>query len=553
MPSLTLLQKLRVDYRPKLPKVLQQLDALVATNAPDQVHSKVASEILSYFPILFNQPILSFSSQTAIKHQPKRVGVVLSGGQAAGGHNVIIGLHDALKKLHPKSCLFGFKNGPNGIVNNQLIELTSELLNAYRNQGGFDLIGSGRTKIESAEQFQAALNTVQALDLDGLVIIGGDDSNTNAALLAEYFLQKGCKTKVVGVPKTIDGDLKNEQIEISFGFDTASKIYSEIIGNLMRDTLSAQKSYYFIKLMGRAASHLNLECALQTHPNLALISEELAADQMTLQDVIEKIADLICKRALLGKEYGVILIPEGVIEFIPEFKQLIEALNELLAPGQLHAAEMDALTTLSEKVKYIHKKLEKSSADCFERIPAEIQTQLLLDRDPHGNVQVAKIETERLLIEMVKQELKKRKSSGKYVGKFSAQPHYCGYEGRSGMPSNFDAQYCYALGYVAALLIESGATGYMSCVQHLTKPVEEWTIVGIPLVSMMAMEQRRGKSKPVIRKALVDLKGSLFKAFKEQRDAWALEDAYRFTGPMQFFGPPELTEAITFTLAYEHA
>lgn len=552
MTSLTLLQKLRSEYRPVLPKSLEQIKNLLAIDRQKQNTHSASSihQVRSCFPKTWEQPFLEFAIQNNQLYHPMRVGVVFSGGQASGGHNVITGLFDALKKISSASVLYGFCNGPSGIVSCKYLELTAELLESYRNQGGFDLIGSGRTKIETDEQFKGALATAKSLELDGIVVIGGDDSNTNAAFLAEYFLQQGCKTRVVGVPKTIDGDLKNAEIEVSFGFDTASKIYSEIIGNLMRDTLSAKKSYYFIKLMGRAASHLALECALQTHPNLVLISEELAKSHKTLQNVIDEICDLICQRSERGKEYGVFLIPEGIIEFIPEFKRLIDELNSLLASDQLHLEVVEKLTTLKEKVTYIKRHL-KESADCFVTISSEIQSQLLLDRDPHGNVQVAKIEVDRLLIEMVKQELKKRKKQGKYSGKFSAQPYYCGYEGRSGLPSNFDAQYCYALGHVAALLVASGATGYMSCVQNLTKPVEEWTAAGVPLVSMMVIEQRDGKEKPVIQKALVDLDGRPFQTLQEMRESWALDDNYCFPGPIQFFGPEELTDTIPMTLECE--
>lgn len=523
------LQKERLKYQPKLPKILQNPEKLILK---EKETLSVADELAPLFPKTLSQPIVHIEVGAPLDKKPLKVGVVLSGGQAAGGHNVISGLFDALKKLHPKSRLFGFLNGPKGIIENKTKEITEEMLANYRNQGGFDLIGSGRTKIETSEQFESSEKTVKTLDLDGLVIVGGDDSNTTAALLAEYFLSHEVKTKVVGVPKTIDGDLKNERIEISFGFDTASKTYSEYIGNVLRDTLSAKKYYFFIKLMGRTASHLTLECALQTHPNLTLIGEEIESQKKTVSDITREIADMISERK--GKDYGVILIPEGIIEFIPEFKVLIKELNALQAQNVPNSE--------------IRSRLTQESLKAFNSLPKTIQEQLLLDRDPHGNVQVSKIETERLFIELVKEELKKRKDAGTYKGEFSPQPLFCGYEGRSCMPTNFDAQYCYALGYVAALLIASGATGYMSGVQNLAQPPEEWTVGGIPLVSMMTIETRKGKPKPVIKKALVDLSGKLFSHFAKERERWKVDDDYRYPGPIQFFGPQELTDNVTYTL-----
>lgn len=540
-----------MQYQPTLPDALNDIESLAPIHKEEE-GTFDKSELLHLFPKTHRQPILRFrKGMEKTQHNPLKVGVVLSGGQAPGGHNVISGLYDALKKLNPKSKLFGFQNGPSGIVQNRHIEITEQILAAYRNQGGFDLIGSGRTKIETEEQFQAAEDTAKTLDLDGLVIIGGDDSNTNAALLAEHFLNRGIKTKVVGVPKTIDGDLKNAYIEASFGFDTAAKTYSEIIGNILRDTLSAKKYYYFIKLMGRSASHITLECALQTHPNLTLISEEVESNKNSLMDLIQEISDLVCQRAEKGKDYGAILIPEGIVEFIPEFKQLIKELNELLSPEKSHLANIESKALKEEKVEYMAKQLTQPSTKCYEALPQEIQIQLLLDRDPHGNVQVSKIETERLFIEMVKKELKDRQKKGLYKGKFSGQPHFCGYEGRSCMPSNFDSQYCYALGHVAALLIDCGATGYMSCVQNLFQTVETWEIGGIPLISMMHLEKRHGKDKPVIQKALVDLAGPVFSKFVKERDDWKLQDDYQYPGPVQFFGPSELTETTTLTLELE--
>lgn len=549
---LSLLQQIRAQYQPGLPSILQEITNLTPIPRTNDVKKGHDERVSTYFPKTAKQPFLTFSMGKNIKHTSKRVGVVLSGGQAPGGHNVIVGLYDALKKLHPDSRLFGFCNGPSGILKDKFIEITGNVLTPYRNQGGFDLIGSGRTKIETPEQFEAAETTVKALDLDGLVIIGGDDSNTNAALLAEYFLKKGCKTVVTGVPKTIDGDLKNEDIEISFGFDTACKVYSEIIGNILRDSLSAKKYYFFIKLMGRSASHIALECALQTHANLTLISEEIQDQRKTLQQISSEICDMICARAKLGKDYGVILIPEGIIEFIPEFKMLINELNTLLAKNKPHLEKITALNSNEDKFSYIASQLSSAAGSCFQEIPSDIRLQLLMDRDPHGNVQVSKIETERLFIESVEKELKQRTVSSEYQGKFSPQPHFCGYEGRSGLPSNFDAQYCYALGHVAALLVDASATGYICCIQNLSSPVEEWQVGARAITSMMTLEERHGQEKLVIRKALVDLKGKPFAAFKANREEWKLQDDYLSPGPIQFHGPKELTDAITLTLALEN-
>lgn len=544
------LQKSRLNYQPKLPRILENLNEVTA-KPQIQKNSAVTPTIDALFPYIHKNPLLNIVKGTKNLTGPLRVGVVLSGGQAPGGHNVISGLFDALKELNLKSMLFGFCNGPSGIINNKYIEITQSLLANYRNQGGFDLIGSGRTKIETQDQFLAVKNVVDQLNLDGLVIIGGDDSNTNAALLAEYFVSNNSKTAVVGVPKTIDGDLKNKDIEISFGFDTASKTYANIIGDLMRDALSAKKYYYFIKLMGRSASHITLECALQTHPNLALISEEVASERNTLGDLIKIICDLVCDRALHGKEYGIILIPEGVIEFIPEVKSLIQELNGLLSKEKSHDAILEAINNKEEKIAYAGKLLSKESLNCFQTLPKDIQVQLLLGRDAHGNVQVSKIETERMLIELVKKELEGRAKKGTFKGKFNPQPHFCGYEGRSCFPTNFDSQYCYALGRVAALLVESKATGYICSIKKLTQKVEEWEAAGIPLTSMMTIEQRHGENKPVIQKALVDLKGKPFGTFSKTRTQWVIEDDYVYPGPVQFFGPPELCDTITMTLELE--
>lgn len=519
----------RARYCPPLPTQLEDLSALAVHRGDILMNPLDQTALRALFPHTFGQPGVSFQAGKNPIKKRLRIGVVLSGGQAAGGHNVITGLFDALKTLHSDSLLIGFLNGPSGIIDNKTIELTADLLENYRNQGGFDMIGSGRTKIETPEQFAKAAESCRKLDLDGLLVIGGDDSNTNAAFLAEYFLTHGCKTRVIGAPKTIDGDLKNEFVEISFGCDTACKTYSAIIGNLARDSLSAKKYYYFIKLMGRSASHIALECALQTQINLTLISEEVAAKKMTLKQITQQICDMIIKRAETGKNYGVILIPEGLIEFIPEVKSLINELNKIPAK------------TSDE----ILGKLTKPSAECFNSLPEGIQKQLLLDRDPHGNIQVSKIETERLLIETVRKELDQKKCV------FNPQPLFCGYEGRSCHPSNFDAKYCYALGYVAALLLNNGLTGYMACVRHLSSPTEEWEAAGIPLTAMMAIEERKGEKKPVIKKALVDLQGPAFAKFQNIRHKWTLEDHYTYPGPIQFNGDPTITDSTLITLQME--
>jgi pyrophosphate--fructose-6-phosphate 1-phosphotransferase len=493
----------------------------------------VSEQLKPLFPKTHNLPILKGHKGAERVSRPLRVGVVFSGGPASGGHNVVAGLYDALKMLHPTSRLFGFLGGPAGIISNTHLEITENVLDPYRNQGGFDLLGSGRIKIETAEQLHSSLVTMQNLQLDGLVVIGGDDSNTNAAILAEYFLSKDCATKVIGVPKTIDGDLRHAYLEISFGFDTACKIYAELIGNISRDAISARKYYHFIKLMGRSASHITLECALSTHPNMALIGEEIASKKTTLEALTQEICDLICKRSSQGKEYGVILIPEGLIEFVPEVGTLIKELTPLAGL----------------KIEEVRPKLSSASLQCFNALPEEIQKQLLFDRDAHGNVNVSAIATESLLINTVSKELKLRKQRGVYKGTFNPLAHFFGYEGRAGFPSSFDCHFCTALGMNAALLIDEGVTGYMSCVQNLTRPVKEWQIVGMPLTALMHLEMRKGQLKPVIQKALVDLNGKAFHTFSQARNSWAVENAYRFPGPMQFFGPSELTDTFPMTLS----
>lgn len=520
-------KKLRQKYKPKLPKILSQLQSLSLQNKES---ISIDKEIIEKFPNTSNQPIVEFLLSDKPNSQHLKVGVLFSGGQAPGGHNVITGLFDALKSLHPSNQLFGFLSGPAGLLKEEYKELTHAIIDEYRNQGGFDMIGSGRTKIETMEQFEQAAITSKKLNLNGLVIIGGDDSNTNAAYLAEYFLKNHINISVVGVPKTIDGDLKNEYIEIPFGFDTATKTYSEIISNIARDALSAKKYYFFIKMMGRSASHVTLECALQVHPNIALISEEIANRKIGLHDLVQEISDVICQRAAHGKNYGVILIPEGLIENIPDFLKLIDELNGITDP------------VISSEI------LTKESLDCFNLLPYEIQKQLLLEKDPHGNIQVSKIETERLLISLIEKELKIRKELNQYRGQFNAQPMFIGYEGRSSFPSNFDSQYCYSLGFVATLLIKEGLTGYMSCLKNLTHSICDWLPLGIPLIAMMNMEKRKGKMTAVVKKSLVDLQGEIFKEFLTQRDFWKIEDDYNYKGPIQFYGPEELVESIPLTL-----
>lgn len=532
----SILQKLRAEYKPLVPPVLKNLLSLSFEKGNPTSPEKDQEEIQKLFPHTFGQPVLLGKEKgKKSSFHPLRVGVVFSGGQAAGGHNVIAGLFDALHEFHKESALFGFLGGPGGVVDGKYKQISAEMLASYRNQGGFDLIGSGRTKIETSEQLASTKQVCSELKLDGLVIIGGDDSNTNAAILAEYFLQNGCKTQVIGVPKTIDGDLKNAFVEVSFGFDTASKVYSEMIGNIARDALSAKKYYHFIKLMGRSASHIALECALSTHPNFTIIGEEVAENKKTLEEIVKEIADLVCERAKHKKNYGVILVPEGLIEFIPEIRILISELNRL--PGL--------------SVEEAPKKLSEEARSCFLSLPVEIQKQLLLDRDPHGNVQVSLIDTERLLMQQVAKELSDRKARGEYKEKFSSLNHFLGYEGRCAFPSNFDAHYCYSLGMTAALLIQEGYTGYMSYVRNLHQTVEHWEIGGVPTTMFFNMEERKGKKKPVIEKALVELSGKAFRFFATHRKKWEIEDDYSYPGPIQFFGERALTDTVPISLTKE--
>ena len=540
------LQIARAAYQPKLPIDLTG-SVTVVEGAPTQSVAD-QEEIKKLFPNTYGLPEIRFEkSGKNLSGEPMNVGVILSGGQAPGGHNVICGLFDGLKKLNKDSRLYGFLMGPGGLVDHKYIELTADIIDEYRNTGGFDIIGSGRTKLEKQEQFDKGLEILKKLDIKALVIIGGDDSNTNAAVLAEYYKQIGAGVQVIGCPKTIDGDLKNEVIEPSFGFDTATKTYSELIGNIQRDCFSAKKYWHFIKLMGRSASHIALECALQTQPNVCIISEEVEAKNQTLQDVVDYIADIVAKRAAQGNNFGTVLIPEGLIEFIPAMKNLIAELNDLLA----HTPEF-ATWTPAEQRDFVLKSLSQNSATVYASLPEGVARQLTLDRDPHGNVQVSLIETEKLLSEMVGNRLKELKAEGKYEGKFSPLHHFFGYEGRCAAPSNFDADYCYALGFNAALLINAGVTGYMSSLRNLTKPSVQWLAGGIPISMMFNMERRHGEMKPVIQKALVRLDATPFQRFAAKRADWALQTAYVFPGPIQYFGPAEVCDQPTMTLKYEH-
>lgn len=551
MISHTPLKEVRLAYKPKIPKIFQELPFLSIHKIPGNENTENFL-VKDVFPQTFQHPLIEFvRTQSGISHSPLKIGALFSGGQAPGGHNVISGLYDAMKILHKDSELIGFKGGPSGLLENKFIPLRKEEIDPYRNQGGFDLLGSGRTKIETETQFRQVENTVKEHNLHGLVIIGGDDSNTTAALLGEFLLSRQCRTSVVGIPKTIDGDLKNKWIETSFGFDSACKTYSEFTGNILRDALSAGKYYFFIKLMGRSASHIALECALQTQPNLTLISEEIQSQKKSLKQIVGEITDLICDRARQKKNYGVILIPEGLLEFIGECKKLFKELNVLLAE-QRHREKLDLLKLPIEKTNYIFSILTEQNANIFNSFPLEIQSQLILDRDSHGNVQVSKIETERLLLMLVEKELQKRTEEGSYIGKFNGQPLFCGYEGRSGYPSNFDCNYCYALGFTAVLLIENHLTGYIAAIQNLSRPPEEWKIGAVPLVRMINIETRNGKEKLVIKKSVVDLTGRVFSYFANARNDWRLNDSYQYPGPMQFFGEKELCDSVTKTLQIEH-
>ena len=540
------LQKARAAYQPKLPKALQGA-VKVMEGAPTQSVDN-QEEIKQLFPNTYGMPLVEFVPAESETTKAMNVGVILSGGQAPGGHNVISGLFDEVKKLNPENRLYGFLMGPGGLVDHKYIEITEELIADYRNTGGFDLIGSGRTKLEEVSQFEKGIEILRQLDIKALVIIGGDDSNTNACVLAEYYAAKNYGVQVIGCPKTIDGDLKNDQIETSFGFDTACKTYAEVIGNIERDCNSARKYWHFIKLMGRSASHIALECALQTQPNICLISEEIQQQDLTLNQVVEQIAETVAYRASQGNNFGVVLIPEGLIEFIPAIGRLIQELNDLLAA---HGADYKDLDKDAQR-EYILAHLSEANKATFETLPEGVARQLSLDRDPHGNVQVSLIETEKLLSEMVGDKLAQWKAEGKYTGSFSALHHFFGYEGRCAAPSNFDADYCYALGTSAAQLIANGKTGYMAIVKNTTAGTDQWKAGGVPITMMMNMERRNGEMKPVIRKALVELDGKPFKTFAAHRDEWAKNTCYVYPGPIQYWGPSEVCDQTTRTLALEH-
>ena len=539
------LQIARAEYQPKLPKALKGFVKVVEGEKTQSVADQ--KEIEGLFPHTYGMPILKLEESSEIPHFPAiNVGVILSGGQAPGGHNVISGIFDGVKKLNPDSKVYGFILGPGGLVDHNYKELTADIINEYRNTGGFDIIGSGRTKLEHEDQFDKGLEILKELGIKALVMIGGDDSNTNACVLAEYYAAKGAGVQVVGCPKTIDGDLKNEMIEASFGFDTACKVYSEVIGNIQRDCNSAQKYWHFIKLMGRSASHIALECALQTQPNVCIISEEVEQKGQSLDDIVTYIAGIVAKRAAKGDNYGTVLIPEGLIEFIPAMKKLIAELNDFLAHDDKFAT-----LDVEEERAYVTANLSKENAAIFASLPAGVARQLTLDRDPHGNVQVSLIETEKLLSEMVADKLEAWRAEGKYNGKFSRQHHFFGYEGRCAAPSNFDADYCYALGYTASALIANGKTGYMSSVRNTTAPASEWIAGGVPITMLMNMERRHGMMKPVIQKALVELDGAPFKTFAANREDWALNTCYVYPGPIQYFGPTQVCDQPTKTLVLE--
>ena len=545
--EISALQKERAGYQPKLPKALQGA-VKVQEGAPTQSVDN-QEDIKKLFPNTYGMPLVEFVPADSANNAKINVGIILSGGQAPGGHNVISGLFDEVKKLNPENRLYGFLMGPGGLVDHNYIEITAENLQAYRNTGGFDMIGSGRTKLEKEEQFEKGLEVLRKLDIKAVVIIGGDDSNTNACVLAEYYAAKQYGIQVIGCPKTIDGDLKNDQIETSFGFDTATKTYSELIGNIERDCNSARKYWHFIKLMGRSASHIALECALQTQPNICLVSEEIESKDQTLNDIVEYIAGVVAYRAEQGNNFGVVLIPEGLIEFIPAIGRLIQELNDLLAA---HGADYLNLDKDAQR-KYILEHLSAENKATFETLPEGVARQLSLDRDPHGNVQVSLIETEKLISEMVAAKLDQWKKEGKYTGKFSPLHHFFGYEGRCAAPSNFDADYCYALGSSAAQLIANGKTGYMAIVKNTTAGTDQWKAGGVPITMMMNMERRNGEMKPVIRKALVELDGAPFKAFAAQRDKWAKETCYIYPGPIQYWGPSSVCDQTTKTLELEQA
>ena len=549
--NLSPLQKARYEYSPKLPGMLRNGIAEICVKEGVDTQSVADQDkIKALFPNTYGKKEITFEKgQNTSAAKKQVVGVILSGGQAPGGHNVITGLYDALKATNPDNVLYGFKGGPDGLLKNDYVVFDDAFIDAYRNTGGFDIIGSGRTKLETEEQFKSALEVCKKLNISAVVIIGGDDSNTNAALLAEWFVANNAGIQVIGCPKTIDGDLKNEQIEISFGFDTATKTYGELIGNIERDANSAKKYWHFVKIMGRSASHVALEAALQTQPNITLISEEVEQKKMSLSSIIDYMTDIVVKRSEMGKNFGIAVIPEGLIEFVPELKTMITNLNDIMP-----TLEKDSKYTSgsdAEKIAIIENTLSSENAGVFKSLPALIKSQLLMDRDPHGNVQVSKIETEKLLISMIEEKLAGLKKEGKFSGKFSTQSHFFGYEGRCAFPSNFDADYCYSLGFNAFALINFGLTGYLSSVRNLTEPANDWVAGGVPLTMMMNMERRHGEMKPVIKKALVELDGPVFKKLEANREDWALNDRYLFPGAIQYFGPSSVCDITTVTLQLE--
>ena len=551
MTNLSPLQIERLKYQPKLPSSLANgINHLVSQEGSATQSVANQEEIKALFKNTYGKPTVTFQTSTeSTPSEVRNVGVILSGGQAPGGHNVIAGLYDALKQANSNNNLYGFLGGPSGIIEGKYVEFNDEFINDYRNTGGFDIIGSGRTKLETEEQFKSALEVCKNLNISAVVIIGGDDSNTNAALLAEWFVANNANIQVIGCPKTIDGDLKNEQIEISFGFDTATKTYGELIGNIERDANSAKKYWHFVKIMGRSASHVALEAALQTQPNITLISEEVEQKKMSLSSIIDYMTDIVVKRSEMGKNFGIAVIPEGLIEFVPELKTMIANLNDIMP-----TLEKDSKYTSgsdAEKIAIIENTLSSENAGVFKSLPALIKSQLLMDRDPHGNVQVSKIETEKLLISMIEEKLAGLKKEGKFSGKFSTQSHFFGYEGRCAFPSNFDADYCYSLGFNAFALINFGLTGYLSSVRNLTEPANDWVAGGVPLTMMMNMERRHGEMKPVIKKALVELDGPVFKKLEANREDWALNDRYLFPGAIQYFGPSSVCDITTVTLQLE--
>ena len=539
------LQTARAAYQPKLPKALQGAVKVKEGEPTQSVDNQ--EEIKKLFPNTYGMPLIEFEKSDVANTAKMNVGVILSGGQAPGGHNVITGLFDTIKKLNPENRLFGFILGPGGLVEHNYLEITADYIDNYRNTGGFDMIGSGRPKLEKVEQFEKGLEIIRELDIKAIVIIGGDDSNTNACVLAEYYAAKNYGVQVIGCPKTIDGDLKNDQIETSFGFDTACKTYSELIGNIERDCNSARKYWHFIKVMGRSASHIALECALQCQPNICLVSEEVEANDLSLDDVVTYIANAVARRAEDGNNYGTVIIPEGLIEFIPAIKKLIAELNDVLARPEAQNL------TRTEQIDFVKQQISDENLAVFNSLPTNVAQQLALDRDPHGNVQVSLIETEKLLSSMVATKLERWRKTGMFKGKFSAQHHFFGYEGRCAAPSNFDADYCYALGTSAAQLIANGKTGYMAIVKNTTAPSDEWKAGGVPITMMMNMEKRNGEMKPVIRKALVALAGAPFKEFAAHREKWARETCYVYPGPIQYWGPAEVCDQPTKTLALEQA